>query len=385
MFDFSYLESVKPLVSGSVYNRGLRYFLDGEVAGWEEMTLDYWREYRVLGSNEYFIKIPILHLALSKNKFPVASKALHESVSCTCGFFQEHGVCKHITAVCASLDQEFNLQTKNLKTKLGQKAEKEVLDSIFEVEVKRNIRKFEAAFDNYLVTSRNFNYHWLEEFVVAVNSDKVNYVQFLKEFAKQIEKLLGKWENELKIFNLIPKSLIYGNKVWWDFWKPTFQALEQSNRLNLYLEIWELRSLNLTSDFTPEIDDLFRNLKDTEKKFILVKLQEKFQNSKEIWLDFAFAARFWPWFEENLPDLDPLILIKIAQIWPEKNEDIELQILNQVKIWADFLQVGEYEDIVKTFSTWQRQLGRSDYFEQAILYFKETHPKKRKFLKNLES
>jgi hypothetical protein len=384
VFEFSYLDSVKPLVSSSVYNRGLKYFLDGEVVGHEDLTLDYWREYRVLGTNEYFIKTPLIHLALAKNKFKDASKVVQDNVSCTCGYFSQYGVCKHIVAVFAHLDQEFNLKTKATKQTIQKKQEKELLDSIFSSEIKRQIRNFEAGFDNYLVTSRNFQYHWLEEFVVAVNNDCANYVEFLEDFSGQIQRLIGKWENELKILNLIPKSLIYGNKIWWDFWSKFFPMLEERNRLNLYLEIWQLRILNLTGGFTDQIDDLFQHLTDSQKRYILTKLQEKFQTNKDVWLDFAFVSRFWTWFEENLNDLDPIVLIRLAQVWSEKSEEIEIQILNQVKIWSDFLQAGDYDEIIRTFQTWQLELGRSDYFEQAIEYYKQNHPKKRGFLKKLE-
>ncbi|MFM6249908.1 MAG: hypothetical protein ACKPEQ_12295, partial [Dolichospermum sp.] len=72
----SYLKSVQKLIHPSIYQRGIKLYLDGSIVGFEELTLDYWRIYKVIGTDEYLIKIPLLHLALDRQKFDQSSQAL---------------------------------------------------------------------------------------------------------------------------------------------------------------------------------------------------------------------------------------------------------------------------------------------------------------------
>ena len=132
----SYLETVQKIAQTDVYNRGLKYYLDGKVLSHQDLVLDLWRKYKVSSNRIYEVQIPLLHLALSPKKFDKADLALLESVSCECGYFQEFGICKHIVAVCGSLENEFNINLKKNKRRQTESLASNVFDSI--LEVKRN-------------------------------------------------------------------------------------------------------------------------------------------------------------------------------------------------------------------------------------------------------
>ena len=133
---FSYLDAAQKLVSREIYGRGIKYYLEGKVLKFDELVLDFWRLYQVSENHENaIIKLPLLHLALNQSKYEQADKALTEVCSCTCSYYQEYGPCKHIVAVCASIEQEFGLNKKPVVQ--NQNTEKKVdslLQNIFEAE-----------------------------------------------------------------------------------------------------------------------------------------------------------------------------------------------------------------------------------------------------------
>jgi len=379
----SYLETVKKLVDPGIYARGVRYFLEGSVVAFDEMTLDYWRLYRVVGNKEYFIKFPLLHLALNQKKFNLAAQAITEAVECSCDFYLEHGVCKHIVAVCASLDQEFSLKLASTKTKIAKKESSNLLETIFEADKNKQIRQFETDFEQYLESSKSTNFRWLEDFILAAIDSPIDYEEFLKHFKIIIHKYLIDFDKERKILKLIPKTLIYGKKIWWDFWYDNFSEINENKLYDLWTEIWEVKMLNMAGEFEDQIVQQLGQMSDQSKAIILVKLQEKFTFNKKFWLEFIYVSKYWTWFEENLNSLDPQYLLRIAQVWPEKQDQIEHIIFGQAKIWADFLQPGQYDEIVELFRQWEDKIGRTENFERALDYYKDLHGKKKSLMKEL--
>jgi hypothetical protein len=309
---FSYLETVQSLVPATIYQRGIKYYMEGNVVGFENMILNYWREYKVVGSDVYLIKIPVLHLALDKQKFFQAAKALDEAVSCVCPYFLEYGVCKHVVAVCAALDNEFNINLQKAKTKILKKDSENVLDKIFEAEQTRNIREFEDNLELYLESNRTPSFEWLERFTYSVNSDPQAYKTFLGGLHRLVEKCIRDYDKEKKIAIMIPRTLLFGHKIWWDFWQKHIQQVSFERKVDIWAEIWEQRSLDLSNQFGKDIDLAVSEFDHELKQKILFKLQNKFQYNKKIWLNFALKSAYWNWFEENLLNLDPQTLIQVA-------------------------------------------------------------------------
>src|SRR6476469_3860675 len=110
----SYLDTAKQVVDEAVYARGIRLYLEGRVGRHQDMLLDFWREYGMNEDhNRYVVRLPLLHLALNSSKWDRASQVLKEHASCECAYYQEYGLCKHVVAVCASLEKEFGIKAES--------------------------------------------------------------------------------------------------------------------------------------------------------------------------------------------------------------------------------------------------------------------------------
>lgn len=380
---FSYLATVESLIDKAVYHRGMAAYLEGGIANFTELTLDYWREYKYSGKEEYFIKIPLIHLALNSTKFSSADKVISELVTCTCPYFLEYGICKHIVAVCASLDKEFSPEHSHQKSKIQNKQGDAILDKIFEAEKTRQTREFSANFEMYLASSKPTDFRWLDNFVIAVNNDISEYQDLLDSLHLVVTRSLKKYELEAKIIKVLTKSLIFGNRIWWDFWKVHLVEVHPKNLVKVWAEIWEMRVLNLISSFTGEVDQGLINLDDDFKAELLELLQKNFKHNPGYWLDFIFVAKYYSWIENNILNLDPKTLIRACVIWPDKIEDLEPHILEKVKVWLDFLQLGDYDELEEIFHLWVKILGGGEYYQQAILYLKEVHSKKRALISRI--
>lgn len=377
---FSYLSAVKNLIQKPVFDRGMVAYLEGGISGFTELTLDYWREYKYVGKEEYFIKIPLLHLALNQEKFDLASNVISELVTCSCPYFLEYGICKHIVAVCACLDKEFSLDQAQKKSKIAQKEGDKILDQIFEAEKTRTTREFSANLEMYLSSNKSTDFRWLDTFVVAVNNDYKEYESLLQSLHKIITRNLKNYDLELKIIKVLTKTLIFGNRIWWDFWKPHLLEIHPKNIIKVWAEIWEMRILNLLGNFATEVDNSLIQLDPSQKAELLEILQTNFKHNPQYWLDFIFVAKYYEWVEANLLNLDPKTLISSCITWPDKVDEIEPHILEKVKIWLDFLQPGDYDEVVAIFHLWLKTLGGGEYYQRALQYLKETHKTKRSLI-----
>jgi hypothetical protein len=74
----------------------------------------------------------------------------------------------------------------------------------------------------------------------------------------------------------------------------------------------------------------------------------------------------------------------VAREYPDRREEIERRLSQQIRIWSDFLQPGEYDELVGLLKQWRQDLGRSDYLEETLQYIRQNHPKKTKLIGGLE-
>lgn len=380
---FSYLQAVSETVDKSIYSRGVKYYLEGRVGKHRELTLDFWREYKVLGTDEYLIEIPLLHLALDPSKFENADQALLESARCNCHYFKEYGVCKHIVAVCASLEKEFNPSIKSNKIGLGGDTES-ILENIFEVEVDKKTRRWSSLLENYIKSSGSQSPTWFDEVVTEVTKKPDDYKIFLEKLNKQINEGIKSYEIEIKIIGLIKQSLYFGGVFWWIFWQPFFHKLERYNKVKLWESLWKMYVVGMFRSFKVEFLESLKSLSVEIKEEIITILQRDFTHQTQFWVNFAIESKFESWLETRIPDLDPKNLLRVYKILPEHGDEIERYVLKQIKVWSDFLQPGEYGEITDVFKTWERVIGRSEVFEQAVKYIKENHPKKKKLIQEIE-
>jgi SWIM zinc finger len=377
----SYLKSIKLVVNQGVYNRGIRLYLDGAVSKSTSMVLDNWRKYTVIGTMSYTVKIPLIHLTLDQNKFDKAGIAIEETATCECEYYYSYGPCKHIVAVCASIDKEFDIETRiDLNTERADHSS--VLDNIFEAEKVKKHRKWYEVIEMYL-TREHLNYFYLDEISKTLVDEPLDHDDFLLGLYKIVESVVGEYSKEKLLIKIILETILVGKKVWWDFWLPFLLRLDERNQTRLFVGLWKIRWLSGSKTYRDELDRLMIAMKNKEKAMIFEQLKIEFENQREIWLEYCFVSKYFSWLEENIDALDPNYIVKMCLNLPEKREEYEYKILNQVKVWSDFLQVGKYDEIKEFFHLWQHTLGRSEVYEEAVKYFQTNHPKKKKLLSSI--
>lgn len=406
---FSYTHIAKELVETDIYNLGTRLYLDGSVGTIEKLLIDNWRIYNVKDSLKvYRVTMPILHLVLGRNKFGHAVEAILQSTNCTCSYFHEFGTCKHVVAVCQSMQKEFlEVEGKSkLKNKQDLLAVGNVLGNIFDVEQRSRFRKLHELFETYFAKSEVKSIYWFEQFVHEVKKTKgkskmnngsifssmdfgdpnIDYRPFLFELKTIFQNKLRDYDQEKKVYYLMTVSLQSGGRFWWEFWQDLIPGFSERQQLRLWSEIYRWKMSRITLDYNDLIEAALISMDDSEKKKILEKLQQDYENNLKLWLDFVLTSRYEQFLIDNLDKFDPELLIDIAYIIPEKLESIEVRIMNQVKIWSDFMKAGEYHEIVHLLTKWVK-LGRSDYFWETMKYIQTQHKKKPKLmgiLKKLE-
>jgi hypothetical protein len=421
---FSYTQIAKDIVDSDIYNLGTRLYLDGGVGGVERLLIDNWRIYNIKdGTKSYRVTIPVLHLVLNKNKFDQAGEALLQSINCTCNYFGEFGVCKHIVGVCQSMQKEF-LEIEG-KSKLSNKEKQlgtNLIGNIFDVEQKSKIRKLQEYFETYFAKSEVRSIYWFELFVHEVKKLSVKelkippvkgvrglestnlkfspgdtvvavtqnlnsrdyYSNFLTELKQSFKTKLRDYDMEKKVYYLMTVSLQIGGRFWWEFWQDLIPDFTERQQLRLWSEVYRWKMSRITTEYNDLIESALIIKTDLEKKQILEKLQEDYPNSLNLWLDFVLTSRYEEFLVDNLDKFDPDLLIDVAYILPEQRETIEIKIMNQVKVWSDFTKSGDYIDIINTLTKWAK-LGRSDYFWETMKYIQTQHKKKPKLMKVLKS
>jgi hypothetical protein len=378
---FSYLEVVQKVVDSSSYSRGIKLYLEGKVSKPKELLLDFWREYEVLGHENYIVRVPVLHFALTKNKWDRAGEVLQQFSHCQCAFFEEYGVCKHIVGVCASLEHEFGEKPETVEAK---KEVGSILDRVFEVEVGKRARVWEDKLENYFSKSYSGALNWVDEIVLKVEKEPDIYTEFLGFLKSKAQDATRDYMKEKRLVRLIQESLVLGGMVWWNLWEPFILNFESQYQVDLATDLWRMQQAGIAKAYEPQLKNFLQNLTAEQKDEVLQRLQTTFVHNQSIWINFVITSKYTQWLEQHLDRLDPLTLIQVCLLMPEQREEVEVKILTQLKLWGDFLQTGDYNQVIEVFHTWRDLLGRSEFYEQALKYFKEHHGKKKKLIGEIE-
>jgi len=386
----SYLEAIKPLVNPEIYNRGLKLYLEGRVLGYSELLLDYWRRYQVQGKHQvYTVDIPLIHLALDKSKHSQAGEALQQVVRSDSAYFLEFGLlCANVVAVCAALDQEFGLNSTPNKPAL-KPASLNLWDNLLVVEISKKQREWLQALEFCLLSGglkQKRYYQLLQQYFpdLFVPSPQPGLFKEVQDLIKTVVGDYSKEKNLRQIFT-DPYFLATGGLVWWQLFAPYLSQLDPHNQLLIYLDLWQNRLAGNTTEFESELQNYFINLSSQQKEQILQELQTQFGSKQpQVWLEFAFWCQHTSWLWQQVDSLDSRYLIRLAQLLPDHRELIEQKMVKQLKIWSDFLPVGDYQELVSVLSEWKAQLGRSDYLQEVIGYIQANHPKKTKLIREVE-
>lgn len=390
---FSYLDTAKSLVDSSVFGRGVRLYLEGKVSDPRELDLEFWREYEVYDRKTYTVRIPVLHLAMKRDKLNNAAANLADFATCECEFYQELGVCKHIVAVCDSLEQEFGqkpvipVTSDSVLESESEKAKPEVaiLDRIFEVDVEKKSRRWESEFEHYLSQSGTKIPRSIQNMVGVVTKDPHLYTDLLKFIKSYSTEATDEYGKEKNLIRFMIFTLGYNTEVWIEMWLTLLAKLLEEHRRKFVLELWVIIKSTAAKKITKIFELYLKNLTEDAKSYYILELQKIYVKNKNLWLDFVEVSQATGWIHDHYMELDPLTLLRFAELVPDLQEEIEISILNQIKQWGDFLQAGEYDEIIEVFARWKKTLGRSSYLEEAVAYFKSAHSKKRKLITNIDN
>lgn len=383
----SYLRAVENLVDKPIYGRGVKTFLEGGIISYVDLTLDAWRKYQVKDTNTEVVVMPLLHLALNIQKWNQADQVIKESAFCSCQYFKEFGTCKHIVAVCASLEQEF-IQPKN--TKAGKQEIQNSLDTLFRLNDDKQQREWLNKFYQYFERSRYNLFPWISQVVRATSGDTDR--QIFTEFwfgLREITKTATlDFDQEKKLINLITDSLITGSSVWYEFWLEIFPSLHPHNLVKVITSLW-FQGYTLKHDFQDDLTYYIQNSKASSNgtlhnlsENILTEL-EQYPNSEKLKVEFALQVKDKDWLEKNMRNLDPLNLINMAINFPDLLESIELALTGILKVWSDFLTPQGTDELVEVMKTWRNKLGDTMEYQEMKHYLKQSYPKRKKLWSEL--
>jgi len=371
---FSYLKVVQDLVDQGVYARGVRAYLEGKVSKPVDKILDFWRDYQVYDRHTHNVTIPLFHLAVDRKKWGSVSEAFVETVKCDCEFFEEYGACKHIVAVCASIEDEF------VPKKAYQSEEDEpVLDNIFLAQNQKDTRLWQSKIENYFEGSTNIA-TFASTMATTINSDSDNYEALIEFLKIQANNALIDYHKEKKLIKLITFILGYGHLFWWNVFEEYFVKIDQKYIAQIVLELWEYHVAGVSKGYEDQLKAFLTNLGDPKKQEVIDSIKLRYPNTSKILIEFVFFAKCDVYISKNLDKLDPKTLLRAVEIVPEEAENIEIRIYNQIRIWIDFLVVGEYDDLIEIFNIWKKIFGYSNDYQNALKYLVQSHPKKRSLI-----
>ena len=382
---FSYTRSIGQLADKNIFDRGLRIYLEGSVLDYQSLVLDSWRVYTVQNPEShpsfFEVRIPLLHKLLRSNQWDQAAQALEQSASCTCPYFQEYGCCRHLVAVCASLEKEF---VKPEDVKVVQAS-----TNIFDLELhsSNEIDRWLHNFEQAVYFGRSFRdkQKWLAQMTSQIQIEP----GLMKELAPKLQSWaltqISDFETEKKVLSLAGETIFFGGQTWWQTWMPIVIKADFWNSKKLHEQIFGWRSEPKIHQFYTEIQNYWRNHLTGDQRIEIFKdLTGRDKVTFNIKLELAIDLGHWSWVELELDKLDPLTLLNISQFLPDQAEPIELLIFNQIRQWLDLVEPEAYTQIIDVLTKWRVIYGGSDLWDSIAKEIQVRHKKKSNLIKMLK-
>jgi hypothetical protein len=387
--EYSYLKSIQEGSNPVVYQRGLRYYLDGRVGKYVLLALPFWREYAVHGSHEYRVRAPLVHLLLPTGSVLERNAAFDEFCVCTCEYFADTGTCKHVVAVAAALDKEFlttPIAAEQVSESIGAS-----LDKIFAVEQSKKQQKWYQECEYYLtlpsesdpqhLVLRNLQYTVLDAFA----NPRVQ-TEFLSRLSRLVSESFSIWERQRKMMMLLSSERFWliGQGAWWRFWRPFLHSFDHPffEKITARLFVISRTNGHVFAEFYDEFTAFLAEASTDQKRVVMEQLLEEGE-SMATRIEYALSAEHHEFLLEHLDDMNPDFLFATVKILPDEQEKIEYILANQLRTWTDFLDRSLYDDLVKTVSQWRQIIGETPVLEQVLSYIAEHHKKKRRLLSRL--
>jgi hypothetical protein len=393
----SYIELSQDHCGKELTQIGQKLYLTGAIIAQNDLGIQNWREYKIKENNQdYIVQIPLWHMVLTSND-PIQIKELVSRYTvCECGYYDQVGYCRHITAVFCSLESEFiGFQKAKTAVQNSHKADiistDNFIDNLFDFQKNKweqqSLQKIELFFNkNSNSTS------WIESIILEIK--KTKNIKFQKTVVKIMESKCREYESEKKVIIIMEKALVMDFEGWFEIIIALSSNLTTRNYYKFWGGVWRLSSQGIwggepghkvvknknSNSNSKQTLNIFLGQQSLEfKSKILEWLKENYENSPQLWLQFLIDSKYEEILLQSLNAYDPELMLDIIEILPEQRELIEQKILQKVKVWLDFLITGDYGELQLFLNKW-RILGRSYYFEKIIEYIKLNHPKKRSLI-----
>jgi hypothetical protein len=382
---FSYLKVCESNLDSTIINRGQKLFLDGKVLFKRDLVLDYWQIFDVIDTtNTYRVKLPLLHLALNRDKWHDSYQAFQETASCTCQYFAEYGLCRHFTSVCAFLDHKYKIKQAQMNNIFGESnTEVSIFDNIDKAESSRLTNYWLNEIERIILENRASEYSkFLSQLTTELNLDfNKNYSTFFQSLDKIILKYSKDFILEKNVLNLAIETLLHNSKLWWSYWEKIVFSADFQNAKSFWAKLFNWRSdANIQSILSLSIGkakDIFNN---EQKQEIFDKVFYGYNHTTSnpstaifsAQYEFAILFEFNQWLEDNLSYLDTVKLFHVADIYPNLTDQIEIYIKNQIKGLIFMFSSQNIDEILQLLELWENKIGTNDNFLDLLHELKST-------------
>jgi hypothetical protein len=376
----AYIDSIKPYIEPSIFNRGVKLYLEGGVISKKDLLLDNWREYNVLDKHEtYLVIIPILHLTLDSSRFGQVFEALNQVTQCECAFHLQFGICNHIVAVLAQMDKEFNSIPTISRSSASQS---DILDTIFVAQKVKIHRKWLATVDA-LLSKENPNFYYIDEICKAIKDEPHEHSEFLQEFGRLLEPFIGYYLKEKRVLRIALESILIGKQIMWSFFLPFVLRMDSDIQTQFFITMWRYYWMDACEGYKDDFVSELRKLDLDKKLEIYNRLKKDFPGQPELSIEFCFASQYFtPLIEQKsmLPEKD---LIQLTELVPDLRDSTDLILSGHLKTWSDFLKAGDYNEFLGLVNLWSDRLGKSEVFVETLKYIIANHTLKRSLVAKL--
>jgi hypothetical protein len=377
-----YLESLSGQLDTSIYNRGLKLYLEGGVSNPKPLLLDNWRTYNVTEKYlTYEVRIPVLHLALEQSKYPQAWNALQEVVSCECELFMEGLACTHIVAVLAHMDKEFNFRPTPTRK---QADPSELFDTIFTAQKVKTHRKWLATMDT-LLTRETANYYYLDEISKTIKEEVGEHDEFFEQLKKLIEPFIGFYTKEKRVVRIALEAILIGKSEMYKFFIPYISRIDEENQFQFWTSMWKLYWMGACEGYKDSFIVTIRSLSLPQKAEIFRRLSNEYAQQREVFIEFCYVAQYYEYLITHKHELSETELIRLTVLVPDLREETDILLAGHIRTWSDFLQVGEYKEFKAMISLWADKLGKSELFVETCKYVIISHQRKKSLVNFLKA
>ena len=211
----------------------------------------------------------------------------------------------------------------------------------------------------------------------------------MQGFKNSLKEQMVTWNGNKRAFKLFAfdRFFLIAADDWWNFWKDILIEFDPSfyPKIIAYLFHFKINYPELFTNFNIELDQLIKDFGIEEKENILNDYREYYIEEEIEIYDLAIQISFYDFVLENIEYYSPKQLILILRKLPDIRETTELALARQVKIWVDFIKVGDYKDLINIIKNWRKEVGESKFLDSVVDYILQNHASKRSLIKSIKN